>query len=154
MDAETLESVRAIGRGILALRVDSVRREPDPGKGFQEICLRADAAKRPEHCLRREGRVRPGTGMSLLSHVQYLCSRCGAHRERERVPAMAAELLEPAWTAMVRTSDEWAVVFTIRSHVSPEVAELGPVGIFLDRRDRDQRVLHGLAAGLSGPFPP
>ena len=77
LHAENLDGVRAIGRGILALRVDTVRRESDACPGFQEIRLRPVAAKRAEHCLRGEGRLWPRTGMSLFSLVQH-------HAERHR----------------------------------------------------------------------
>ena len=75
LNAENLDGVRAVGRGILALRVGSVRRESDACPGFQEIRLRAVAAKRAEHCVRGEGRLRPRTGMSLFSLVQHRAER-------------------------------------------------------------------------------
>ena len=100
-DAENMDNVRAIGGGVLALRVDSVRCEPDPDTSFQEICLRADPAQRAEHCLRGKRRLWPGPGMSLLSVVQHHAERRRATCKRKRLSIATARRLEPIGTGLV-----------------------------------------------------
>jgi hypothetical protein len=101
LDAENLDGGRALGRGILAFRVDSVRRESDACPGFQEIRLRADAEKRAEHCLRGEGRLRPRTGMSLFSVVQHHAERRRANCERKELSSASGWRLESIGTGLV-----------------------------------------------------
>lgn len=101
LDAEKLDSMRAIARGVPILRVDPVQCEPDPDAGFQEICLCANAAKRAEHCFRGKGRLRPGPGMSLLSVVQHHAERCRADCKRKGLSIATARRLESIGTGLV-----------------------------------------------------